>query len=197
MGSGRGWLAGDWPSTGAFSTLLRQSGLRASIGGVLATKSERKMYEYMLVLALCLVTNCLYSRPASCIAQPPNHEHFPPYTTFYHQDCFLDYISRTESSERIGFCFRFLSLFSVCGFMWLIKVAVRYPSAFHRMCMPNIRYCIVSYRIVSYRIVTPSVLVQRVYISCRACEDVVSGVRCRLRVHAQREVGEESQRRVE
>jgi len=30
MGSGRGWLAGDWPSTGAFSTLLLQSGLRAS-----------------------------------------------------------------------------------------------------------------------------------------------------------------------
>ena len=28
---------------GAFSTLLRQSGLRASTGGVLATKSERKM----------------------------------------------------------------------------------------------------------------------------------------------------------
>jgi len=51
MGSGRGWLAGDWPSTGAFSTLLRQSGLRASTGGVLATKSERKM----------LVSTCLYS----------------------------------------------------------------------------------------------------------------------------------------
>ena len=36
---------------GAFSTLLRQSELRASTGGVLATKSERKM------LALA----CLYS----------------------------------------------------------------------------------------------------------------------------------------
>jgi len=36
---------------GAFSTLLRQSGLRASIGGVLATKSERKM----------LASTCLYS----------------------------------------------------------------------------------------------------------------------------------------
>jgi len=30
MGSGRGWLAGDWLSTGAFSTLLRRPGLRAS-----------------------------------------------------------------------------------------------------------------------------------------------------------------------
>jgi len=51
MGSGRGWLAGDWPSTGAFSTLLRQSGLRASTDGVLATKSEHKM----------LASTCLYS----------------------------------------------------------------------------------------------------------------------------------------
>jgi len=37
MGSRRGWLAGDWPSTGAFSTLLRRPGLRASNSGVLAT----------------------------------------------------------------------------------------------------------------------------------------------------------------
>jgi len=43
MESGRGWLTGDWPSTGAFSTLLRRPGLRASCDGVLATKSERKM----------------------------------------------------------------------------------------------------------------------------------------------------------
>jgi len=43
MGSGRGWLTGDWPSTGAFSTLLRRPGLRASSDGVLATNSERKM----------------------------------------------------------------------------------------------------------------------------------------------------------
>jgi len=36
---------------GAFSTLLQQSGLRASTGGVLATKSERKL----------LASTCLYS----------------------------------------------------------------------------------------------------------------------------------------
>ena len=36
---------------GAFSTLLRQSGMRTSTGGVLATKSERKM----------LASTCLYS----------------------------------------------------------------------------------------------------------------------------------------
>jgi len=52
MGSGRGWLAGDCPSTGAFSTLLmRRPGLRASSDGVLATNSERKM----------LASTCLYS----------------------------------------------------------------------------------------------------------------------------------------
>jgi len=39
------------PPTGAFSTLLRQSGLRVSTGGVLATKSERKMSA----------STCLYS----------------------------------------------------------------------------------------------------------------------------------------
>jgi len=43
MGSGRGWLAGDWPSTGEFSTLLRPPGLLASSDGVLTTKIERKM----------------------------------------------------------------------------------------------------------------------------------------------------------
>jgi len=52
MGSGRGWLASDWPSTGAFSALLRQPGLWASTGGVLATKSERKMLAICLVLSL-------------------------------------------------------------------------------------------------------------------------------------------------
>jgi len=33
----RGWLAGDWPSTGVFSTLLRRPALRVSTGGVLTT----------------------------------------------------------------------------------------------------------------------------------------------------------------
>jgi len=42
------------PPTGAFSTLLRQSGLRASTGGVLTTESERKM----------LASTCLYSLDA-------------------------------------------------------------------------------------------------------------------------------------
>ena len=50
--------AGGWASTGgAFSTLLRRRGLRASSDGVLATKSERKMlastseYKYKRVHA--------------------------------------------------------------------------------------------------------------------------------------------------
>ena len=50
-GSGRGRLAGDRPPTGALSTLLLQSGLRASTAGVLATNSEHKM----------LASTCLYS----------------------------------------------------------------------------------------------------------------------------------------
>jgi len=41
---------------GAFSTLLRRAGLRASSDGVLATKKRtQNVSEYMLVLALCLV----------------------------------------------------------------------------------------------------------------------------------------------
>ena len=41
------------PPTGAFSTLLRQSGLRASTGGVLVTKSERKMLASTCLYSLC------------------------------------------------------------------------------------------------------------------------------------------------
>jgi len=39
MGSGRGWLAGNWPSTGGVLniTAAAWTGLRASSGGVLAT----------------------------------------------------------------------------------------------------------------------------------------------------------------
>jgi len=40
---------------GAFSTLLRRPGLRASSDGVLAAKRTQNVSEYMLVLALCLV----------------------------------------------------------------------------------------------------------------------------------------------
>jgi len=50
MGSGRGWLAGGWPSTG--------TGLRASSDGVLATKSESKM------LASSRVHACTRSMPS-------------------------------------------------------------------------------------------------------------------------------------
>ena len=55
------WEVGvaGWPVTGrrrgAFSTLLRGPGLRASTGGVLATTRTQNVSEYMLVLALCLV----------------------------------------------------------------------------------------------------------------------------------------------
>jgi len=52
MGNERGWLAGDWPSTGAFSALLWWPALRASTGGVLATMRTQNVSKYMLVLAL-------------------------------------------------------------------------------------------------------------------------------------------------
>jgi len=38
MGSGRGWLTGDWPSMGGILNITAaRPGLRASTGGVLAT----------------------------------------------------------------------------------------------------------------------------------------------------------------
>ena len=49
--NGRGWPAGDCRRRGPFSTLRRQSGMRAFPGDILATKSERKM----------LASTCLYS----------------------------------------------------------------------------------------------------------------------------------------
>ena len=72
MGSGRGWLAGDLPSTGAFSTLLRLPGLRASTGGVLATTRTQNVSEYMLVLALCLVYTVMTR--IYCLTSSPDHE---------------------------------------------------------------------------------------------------------------------------
>jgi len=53
---------------GAFSTLLQQSGLRASTGGVLTTKSERKM----------LASTCLYSLYPCMVA-------FNDYTSVQHE----------------------------------------------------------------------------------------------------------------
>jgi len=51
MGSRRGWLAGDWPSTEGVLNITAAVWTAASTGGVLATKIERKM----------LASTCLYS----------------------------------------------------------------------------------------------------------------------------------------
>jgi len=51
MGSGRGWLTGDWPSTLGVLNITAEAWIAASTGGVLATETERKM----------LVSTCLYS----------------------------------------------------------------------------------------------------------------------------------------
>ena len=56
MGSGRGWIAGDWPSTGGVLSITAA----AWTAGFLWWRSGNKkrtqnVSEYMLVLALCLV----------------------------------------------------------------------------------------------------------------------------------------------
>jgi len=56
MGSGRGWLADDWPSTGGVLNITAA----ACTAGLLWWRSgsitrTQNVSEYMLVLALCLV----------------------------------------------------------------------------------------------------------------------------------------------
>jgi len=57
MGSGRGWLAGDWPSTGG---VLNITAAAWTAGFHWWRSSNKKrtqnVNEYMLVLALCLVS---------------------------------------------------------------------------------------------------------------------------------------------
>jgi len=68
MGSVRGWLDGDWPSTGGVLNITAAAWTAASSDGVLATKSERKMLAstclYSLYAWLRLVIN-VTRRPAS------------------------------------------------------------------------------------------------------------------------------------
>jgi len=68
------------PLTGAFSTLLRPSGLRASTAGILATKSERKM----------LAITCLYSLYAWFHLLPASKRS----ANVYHNDCAFLSISK-------------------------------------------------------------------------------------------------------
>ena len=56
MGSGRGWLAGNWPSTGGVLTITAaawSAGFQWWRSGDI-TRTQN-VSEYMLVLALCLV----------------------------------------------------------------------------------------------------------------------------------------------
>ena len=74
--SGRSRPVGDWPPTGAFSTLLRQSGMRAFHWWRSGNKKRtQNVSEYMLVLALCLVllanmtfTFAICYRPSICLS---------------------------------------------------------------------------------------------------------------------------------
>jgi len=56
MGSGRGWLAGDWPSTGGVLDITGAAWTAGfhwwRSGNITRTQN---VSEYMLVLALCLV----------------------------------------------------------------------------------------------------------------------------------------------
>jgi len=56
MGSGRGWLAGDWPSTGGVLDIAAAAWTAGfhwwRSGNITRTQNVSK---YMLVLALCLV----------------------------------------------------------------------------------------------------------------------------------------------
>ena len=57
MGSGRGWLVGDWPSTGGVLNITvadRTAGFHWWRSG--NKKRTQNVSEYMLVLALCLVS---------------------------------------------------------------------------------------------------------------------------------------------
>ena len=81
MGSGRGWLAGGWPSTAPAWTagfLWWRSGNK---------KRTQNVSEYMLVLALCLVAicdnclfDCLFSSSCLIVGNHVMH-HLPPLTS--------------------------------------------------------------------------------------------------------------------
>ena len=61
MGSGHGWLAGDWPSTGGvlnITAAVWTAGFHWWRSG--NKKRTQNVSEYMLVLALCLVYSFIH-----------------------------------------------------------------------------------------------------------------------------------------
>ena len=120
MGSARGWLAGDWPSTGAFSALLRWPGLRASTGGVLATQRERKM----------LASTCLYSLYAQLFTCSllrtrmftNNNNNFVNLTTRQHRPSFIHSLFCLISVHFV--CFVLCVLYFTCILLVLYFVFV-------------------------------------------------------------------------
>ena len=56
IGSGRGWLAGDWPLTGGVLNITAAAGTAGFHWGLSGNiRRPQNVSEYMLVLALCLV----------------------------------------------------------------------------------------------------------------------------------------------
>ena len=101
-----GWAgSAHGPATGrrrrTFSTLLQQSGMRASTGGVLATKSERKMFAstclYSLYAWFYLYSNFLKStlvgeimtRTCYIVAEKRYAIRFVTVLTVYYSLCFV------------------------------------------------------------------------------------------------------------
>jgi len=71
MASGRGWLAGDWPSTGG-NINITAAACTAGFhwwrsGNITRTQN---VSEYMLVLALCLVLNNFIPEPPPSVDRP-------------------------------------------------------------------------------------------------------------------------------
>ena len=79
MASGRGWLAGDWPSTGDvlnITAAVWTAGFQWWRSGDI-TRTQN-VSEYMLVLALCLVTVLIFTPRAvvyDICAQSYTHAH--------------------------------------------------------------------------------------------------------------------------
>ena len=61
MGSGRGWLSGDWPSTGGVLNITAAAWTAGILWRSRNKKRTQNVSEYMLVLALCLVKHLLLS----------------------------------------------------------------------------------------------------------------------------------------
>ena len=87
MGSGHGWLAGDWLSTGGVLNITAAAWTAGfhwwRSGNITRTQN---VSEYMLVLALCLVY-LLFNLFVGCVAQWYNISLWPANFPVLHSSC--------------------------------------------------------------------------------------------------------------